>query len=326
MRLVLGFLMFFGLTGPALAQCQGRDLIADLPTDQRAALDVAVADTPFARGLLWQATRGDTRMVIFGTYHIRHDLTDAHLDALRPHLAAADTAFFEMNLADKALAQSAFAREPDLMFITDGPTLPDLLSEDEWQLFKTQMQARGFPGFMAAKMKPIWGTMLLGIGPCQAQSGAMQATGIDEALARTATELDVPDRSLEDWRTVMTLIDTFDSGDQIELLRLSFAFADRADDLQHTLLQRYLAGQVALIWEFSRMLSLEQGGPNADRDFATFENLLLTQRNTAWVDLLTQQSGDVFVAAGAAHLPGENGVLHLLEQEGFAITPLPFDP
>lgn len=326
MRFVLGFLMLFGLIGPAAAQCEGRDLIADLPADQRAELDAAVKDTPYSEGLLWQATRGDTRLTIFGTYHIRHDLTGAHLEALRPHLEAADVAYFEMNLADKARAQSDFASEPDLMFITDGPTLPDLLPEDEWQLFKTQMEARGFPGFMAAKMKPIWGTMMLGIGPCQAQSGAMQATGIDEELARAATDLDVPDRSLEDWRTVMTLIDRFDSGDQIELLRLSFAFADQADDLQHTLLQRYLAGEVALIWEFSRKLSLDQGGPDAERDFARFEDLLLTERNTAWADLLEDQSGEVFVAAGAAHLPGKTGILHLLEQEGFRIERLPFDP
>ncbi|MFD1508102.1 TraB/GumN family protein [Lacimonas salitolerans] len=326
MRFLIGFLMFIGLTGPALAQCEGRDLIADLPADERSALDAAVAGTPYPQGLLWQATRGETRMVIFGTYHIRHDLTEAHLEALRPHLAAADVAFFEMNLADKALAQTAFASEPDLMFITDGPTLPDLLPEDEWQLFKRQMEARGFPGFMAAKMKPIWGTMMLGIGPCQAQSGAMQATGIDEALATAAADLDVPDRSLEDWRTVMTLTDAFDSDQQIEMLRLSFAFADQADDLQHTLLQRYLAGEVALIWEYSRKLSLEQGGPTAIEDFALFEDLLLTQRNTAWVDLLLDQPGDIFVAAGAAHLPGETGVLNLLEQEGFAIERLPFDP
>ena len=325
MRFLL-FVLFFLATPLRAFDCGGTDLLPSLPLETRLKLEAAAGLHPHAEGLFWRATRGDTRLTIFGTYHIRHELTDAHLDTLRPHLAGADVAFFEMNLADKALAQAAFATEPDLMFITEGPTLPDLLPEDEWQMFRSQMEARGFPGFMAAKMKPIWGTMMLGISPCQAQSGAMQATGIDEALARAAADLDVPDRSLEDWRTVMTLIDSFDSGDQIELLRLSFAFADQADDLQYTLLQRYLTGEVALIWEFSRKLSLEQGGPNADRDFATFEDLLLTRRNTDWVDLLLGQSGDVFVAAGAAHLPGENGVLHLLEQEGFAITPLPFDP
>lgn len=328
MRVVIGFLLFLGLAGPALALCEGTDLIAGLPADTRATLDAAIVDTPYATGLLWQAERDDTRLTIFGTYHIRHDRTEAHAAALTPYIARADRAYFEMNSADKARAQAAFGSDPSLMFITQGPTLPDLLGEDDWQLFKTQMEARGFPGFMAAKMKPIWGSMMLGIGPCQARNGALDAEGIDAVLAKRAAQNDVPDLSLEDWRTVMTLTDAYDMDEQIEMLRLSFAFADRADDLQYTLLQRYLSGDVALVWEFSRHLSVESGGAGAEAEFDRFEDLLLTQRNREWVDLLLSEAEGktVFIAAGAAHLPGRNGVLYLLERQGFAITPLAFDP
>ncbi|MCM2562679.1 TraB/GumN family protein [Lutimaribacter sp. EGI FJ00015] len=326
MRLLVGLLLFLGLAGPALALCEGSDLIAELPAETRASLDAAVAETPYPEGLLWQATRGDTRLTIFGTYHIRHKRTEAHANALAPVIARADAAYFEMNRDDKARTQRAFGSDPSLMFITQGPTLPDLLSEAEWQLFKTQMEARGFPSFMAAKMKPIWGSMMLGIGPCQARSGALDAEGIDMALAESAATQGVPDLSLEDWRTVMTLTDGYDMDEQLEMLRLSFAFADHADDLQHTLLQRYLSGEIALLWEYSRLLSVEQGGKTAVEEFAQFEDILLTQRNRAWVELLQEQSGDIFIAAGAAHLPGENGVLQLLEQQGFDIAPLPFDP
>ncbi len=328
MRLVFGFLVFIGLAGPAAALCEGTDLIAEMPANTRAQLDAAVADTPHPTGLLWQAIRGDTRLTIFGTYHIRHDLTEAHAAALSPLIGDADVAYFEMNLTDKAKAQTAFGSDPSLMFITQGATLPDLLGEDDWQLFKSQMEARGFPGFMAAKMKPIWGSMMLGIGPCQARSGALNAEGIDMLLAKTAQAQGVPDLSLEDWRTVMTLTDAYDMDEQIEMLRLSFAFADDADDLQYTLLQRYLSGEVALVWEYSRYLSLRSGGDAAEEEFAQFEDLLLTRRNRAWVDLLLDQAvgKSVFLAAGAAHMPGETGVLRLLENEGFTVTPLPFDP
>lgn len=328
MRLVVGFLVFFGFATSALAVCEGTDLVAELPADQRAAIDAAVSEIPYAQGLFWQAERGDTRIVMFGTYHIRHEMTAAHAAALTPHIAAADRAYFEMNRADKALAQSAFGSDPSLMFITQGPTLPDLLGDEDWQVFKAQMEARGFPVFMAAKMKPIWGSMMLGIGPCQARNGALNSEGIDITLARIAADNDVPDLSLEDWRTVMTLTDAYDMDEQIEMLRLSFPFADQADDLQYTLLQRYLSGEVALVWEFSRLLSVQDGGDAAAEEFDRFEELLLTRRNRAWVDLLLKETPGrtVFIAAGAAHFPGRNGVLYLLEQEGFEITPLAFDP
>ena len=67
------------------------------------------------------------------------------------------------------------------------------------------------------------------------------------------------------------------------------------------------------------------GGDTAQEDFERFERLLLTDRNTGWIDVLLTAPEDVlFAAVGAAHLPGENGVLHLLENEGFTIERLPF--
>lgn len=51
---------------------------------------------------------------------------------------------------------------------------------------------------------------------------------------------------------------------------------------------------------------------------------MLTNRNVNWVSqlktILPQKS--VFVCVGAGHLPGENGVLNLLRQAGYTITPV----
>ncbi|MBR5551992.1 MAG: TraB/GumN family protein [Muribaculaceae bacterium] len=54
------------------------------------------------------------------------------------------------------------------------------------------------------------------------------------------------------------------------------------------------------------------------------EAKMLTNRNVNWVNqlktILPQKS--VFVCVGAGHLPGENGVLNLLRQAGYTITPV----
>ena len=51
------------------------------------------------------------------------------------------------------------------------------------------------------------------------------------------------------------------------------------------------------------------------------EKELLIDRNTDWVkqlpDMMKEQSS--FVAVGAAHLPGENGVLNLLKKAGYKV-------
>ena len=62
------------------------------------------------------------------------------------------------------------------------------------------------------------------------------------------------------------------------------------------------------------------------RLLAEAEQILMHDRNRAWIDPMTgaanmaAASGKGVVAAfGALHLPGEKGVLRLLEQEGWTI-------
>lgn len=308
--------------------CAGTDLIAALPEDQRANLMTQVAAEPYGTGNLWQAKRGDTTLTLFGTYHMRHARTDADLAALIPHIEAAETVFFEMSGADSEAFQKRVASDPSIMFLTTGPTLPDLLPPAEWDQLSEEMSARGIPGFMAARFKPVWAGLMLGMGPCAMRAGLLDAPGIDIKIAEAAADLGVPERSLEDPATILALLDGDTIEEQIDFLRLSFAMADQADDMHYTLLSRYLNGEIALIWAYSEWAAIQSEGPQMAAQFAEMEQVLLTDRNRAWVDLLlTEAPGRrVMIAVGAAHLPGENGVLRMLERAGFAISPLVFDP
>ena len=48
---------------------------------------------------------------MFGTYHFRHDQTDAHLDLVKPQIDAADTVFLEMSQEEQLNFQNAIARD-----------------------------------------------------------------------------------------------------------------------------------------------------------------------------------------------------------------------
>jgi uncharacterized protein YbaP (TraB family) len=55
------------------------------------------------------------------------------------------------------------------------------------------------------------------------------------------------------------------------------------------------------------------------------EQMLLIDRNTAWIpviDAAVTGHQNAVVAVGAAHLPGESGILNLLEQDGWTISRL----
>lgn len=51
---------------------------------------------------------------------------------------------------------------------------------------------------------------------------------------------------------------------------------------------------------------------------------LLDIRNNNWAELLPakMQSAPVFIAVGALHLPGNQGILHLLRQQGYQVEPV----
>lgn len=308
------------------ATCGGSDLIDALDPGTQKKLQREAAAMPHSEGLLWQATRGDTVIDIFGTYHFKHRLTDAHLDRLAPMIEAADKIYLEVSSEDQTAMQRAMAENPSLMFITEGPTLPDLLGEEDWQRYREEMQARMIPGFMAAKFKPLWAGMMLGIGPCEAQSGAFEAKGIDMLVGERAKDVGNPSRSLEDFEDLLTLLDSFPMDDQIEMIRMSLAWPGDMNDLSYTIRERYLSQEVALTLVFSRYVSEEFGGEAGAEGFAMVEDLLLEKRNLGWIDRLEAQlaPGDrVLVAVGAGHLPGEIGILRLLEQAGYSVSRTP---
>lgn len=328
-RILFALLVFLAPLGAVAeaAQCDGTDLIVALPQEAQDDLRAEAEAMPYPEGLLWRATRGDTEITLFGTYHFPHEQTQAHLEALRPMIAEAEAVYLEISNADQDAMQEALSEDPSLMFITEGDTLPDLLGDEDWALFADEMRARAIPPFFAARFKPVWAAMMLGIGPCEARNGAMDGDGIDHLIGEYAAELGNPSRSLEDFRTLMGMLDAFEMDQQLDMIRLFFAWRGSPDDMAYTLRQRYLSEQVALIWAFSERVSLDFGGEGAARDFAQFEEMLLTQRNTDWIEVLRAAPEQrLFVAAGAAHLPGETGVLRLLENEGFTIERLPFDP
>lgn len=57
------------------------------------------------------------------------------------------------------------------------------------------------------------------------------------------------------------------------------------------------------------------------------EDILLTGRNKAWIPKIEEfvKDGKTFIAVGAAHLVGDEGVINLLKEKGYTLTPIRTD-
>lgn len=311
------------------AACGGTDLIAALPEAERAALDARVAGTPFPEGLFWRAERDGQVFELVGTMHIADPRLDPLFDRARPQVNAADIVLMEATPDDIAALQAQMAARPEVAYILEGPTLRDLLTPAEWEVYATEMAARGVPGFMASQFRPWLAFVTLSIPPCLLALGTGLDHGLDHRIAEHATDAGIPLAALEGPQTLFKVFDALGPEFSMEMLRLTLAQATRSEDLIATMANAYFAGQHRLVWEFGRSYTPPglEGliDPAAlEATAARVEQVLLVDRNRAWTEVLLALPPEdrALVAVGAAHLSGPDGLLDLLDRAGFTLTRL----
>lgn len=324
-RLALAALATFASFGVAQADCLGSNLIEALPADVRDDLVARAGSVPFATGNAWQATRGDEVVTLLGTYHADDPRHAATIAAVTPLIANAKTLLVEAGPDEEKALIARMAREPSLMLITDGPTLPELMPEEEWKDLARAMTDRGVPAFMAAKFQPWYISVVLSLPGCGMEG--MAKRGLDGMVMDAARDANVPVKALEPYDTVFGIFGDLSMDDQLSMIRATMATEDQSEDLAVTLAETYFSGQSRLIWEFTRYQALQlpdQSPDEVEAEFARMEDVMMIRRNQAWIPVIEEAAakGPVFAAFGALHLSGEDGVLNLLQDAGFAIAPL----
>ena len=329
MRRFLTALCLMLLPMQAAALCEGADYLDSLTVDERASIEAIIADTPFAKGLVWQATRGDTTLHVIGTMHIYDPRLGPIVLRTAPLVEAADLLLVEAGPEAEAQMSSALQSNPGLIFITDGPTLPEQLPEDAWQALADAATARQIPAFMAAKMQPWYLALTLAIPSCSIADLASGARGLDHLLMDIAAQSDVPIEAVEPWDTLFRLMQDGTPEEQLELLQMGLVDPQTQTALFVSMLNSYFAENVVAIWEASRISSKDVPGldpARAEELFAETEQVILIDRNHAWIpriDAAAQTHDNIVLAVGAAHLPGVDGVLNLLQSDGWTLTPMP---
>lgn len=314
---------------PAAALCSGDSYLARLDDTQRAAIVASTQATPNAEGLVWSLTRADDTLTVVGTMHIYDKRLDAIRDKVLPALRSADLLMVEATTEEEMAMQQAFVASPDLYLITDGPTLPDLLEPAVWDKVLEAASDRGLPGFMIAQMQPWYLSLTLGIPACAMADLAAGQRGLDQMLMDEADAVGVPLQALEGWETLIDVLADGTLEEQIALLQLGLIDAADQQALFVAMLDTYFAEKTAAVWEISNIAARDLTGlsaEEADAQLEEMQDVILDRRNHNWIPIIeaaTREHDDIVIAVGAGHLPGENGILALLAQEGWMLERLP---
>lgn len=325
-QVAAAFLLAAG--APAAAECVGASYLDQLDPAQRATLADAADAMPFSEGTLWTATRDADTITVIGTVHIYDPRLEPVYDRISADVAAADLVMLEATPKEEAELQEMIISDPDLLFITDGPTLPALLDEETWGLISTAANDRGIPGFMAAKMQPWYLSLILSIPPCATQDMLAGDLGLDHMISDGAIDAGVPMQALEPVTTLFEVFEDSSFDEQINMLMVNLSSPAVQQQMFVAMLDSYFAQDVGTLWEMSRIAMTEVPGVDAQtaKDmFAQIEQSLLIKRNRDWMPVIADavaEHDDLVVAVGAAHLIGQEGILQLLQDDGWTLTRL----
>ena len=203
---------------------------------------------------------------------------------------------------------------PLAQVLPPGQTLDGLLSEAVYRRVLAAMGERGYTPAVVNRLRPWAVAINLAMPPMQ--SGQF----LDLVLYNYAAQRGIRTRGLETVGEQLALFDDLSVDEQRLLLVMMLDEYAEQPAAFEDMLRVYLARDL----EGLRRLSDEAFAQLPD-DFARdFEAAILTRRNHLMAERAQPAlaEGGAFIAVGALHLPGEEGLIRLLEARGYRLVPV----
>ncbi|MEJ2383079.1 MAG: TraB/GumN family protein [Xanthomonadales bacterium] len=275
-----------------------------------AALSQPLAAEPDS-AIFWALSRdGQAAGYLLGTIHSEDPRVLDFPDRFIERLSGSD--IFAMELVPDL---PTLSRLTDYMHYADGTTLESRIGADRFERLRAALAGYRLPSDWIARMK-VWAAMMtLSVPP--PESGFF----MDFSLSLRAAGAGLEVVGLETLEQQLSFLEDMPQEQQIELLDHALDEFERVDEVHRRMVDSYLAGDLR---ELSRETEQQMAVLDPDTR-AYFIRRGIDERNRRMVDAVLPHlaRGRVFIAVGALHLPGENGLVALLRSEGYELAPLP---
>lgn len=266
----------------------------------------AVGSNRFDFGILWQIDDGYTApSFLFGTMHVEDprvtELPQPVMEAFNGSSSLTTEALLEL--------EQILMVGPELLLV-DGSDLQGLIGEDLYQQVLMALSTRGLPVQMASVLKP-WAVALFLSQP-QPQSGVF----LDRKLYQLAQQSGKAVFGLETMGEQLAVFKTMDLQDQITLLEETLAQLNVIPEVIEQLTLAYLNRDLAAL---AKLANEQFTGSSVQQ---RLKRKLVIERNATMAHRMQGrlEEGNAFVAIGALHLTGPEGVLSHLQRMGYSVT------
>lgn len=276
----------------------------------------ASAQAQLEKGVVWEITGRGLKepSYLFGTYHL---LTNSYLNEIpqvKQSLAKSK------GLVVEAVIDSSKLQSIAMMAIMPDKKISGMITPEEAKLISAELEALMGVNLAAVdQLKPSSVIVLMTLTYSQKLNAEVlkkyPGQPMDVYLAATAKKENKTVTALETIEQQLNLLyNHFSLEEQARQLVIFVKQKEISEQSQAKLLQIYLEHDLEKLFRYADSQPKDMG----DSDF------LLKDRNMNWMktlpDLIHKESQ--FIAVGALHLPGPDGVISLLQKQGYTVKPV----
>jgi len=274
----------------------------------------ALAETQPSGPALWAVQDDDTTVYLFGTIHFLKPNSDWRTDEVRRAWAASDRLILEVENPEDQAAVAPLIRQFGL---SPERPLSSLLPREDLQRFRAAATAMGADPMQLDAMRAWLAGVILSSAKLS-YAGYDAASGVDVILRTEAREANKPIMGLETPEQQIGMLSSFPEAGQLAFLTSTIRDFDAAPVELEQLAEAWSSGDTDAI----AAVTLEPMRKQSESLYQT----LIVERNRRWaaqITALLDTPGVAFVAVGALHLSGEDGVPEMLRASGIRVIRLP---
>jgi len=259
----------------------------------------------YKNGLLWKISRNEkVSGYVYGTIHIGDS------EVLNLHESVMQSLMASNNFLMEVVPQPEDALEMSTtMFFMDGNRLENIVNQDIFDKTTTILGNYGFTREMVSVMQP-WAAYIVMSYP--KNSGEI----LDFKLMEIAQSNGAHVFGLESAMEQVKIFSDLSLDEQARILTDAVCHYENTTEDFNEVKNHYLNRDLDSLYSFSKKYTFDD-----DSVYEAIAMKLITQRNSKMVDKILEylRSGITFVAVGAMHLPGEDGILNQLELQAYDI-------
>lgn len=267
---------------------------------------------PVQKSLLWKIEGKNLKKpsYLFGTMHIIEKDMFYFPKKLEGIIKKSKTVAMEIANLNQADAMQYFLLKEGTLFdfFTETQLNDTLLP---WVTSKTGMTEDVFRS-MFEKMKPF--VVLQTVTQVQFLG---KTESYEKTISEIAEKKKIPTVGLETIADQMAIFDNLSNEEQTEMVMAGIRDEEKMNEQTRIMQQLYRNQQLDSLY----IMINNDGGVISDK-----QNDFLTNRNKNWIPkiekIIAEQPS--FIAVGAGHLAGQEGVIELLKKEGYTVTPVEF--